>query len=297
MDISDWKEAGKIAGNSLQLGKKMIKPGVSFLEVAEAMEEYIHSKGAITAFPVNISTNDVAAHQCPIHEDPGMFTENHVIKLDNGACVNGAIGDTALSIDLTGKYGDLVKASRAGLNAALATVGVGVELGEVSAAIEKAIRATGFSPVVNLSGHKIEEYVLHAGQSVPAVATGDRTPIENNSSFAIEPFATDGRGMIHEGQGDCQIYMHTGKKARTRSQFARNILSSIEKYKGLPFNKRWIHMPGIEFGLRELTRANVLSAYPPLLEVSGGMVTQAEHTTVYFEDQVHVTTKVTDDEE
>jgi methionyl aminopeptidase len=48
--------------------------------------------------------------------------------------------------------------------------------------------------VRNLQGHSIEPYVIHAGKSVPIVAGGPATKMEEGEIYAIETFGTTGRG-------------------------------------------------------------------------------------------------------
>jgi hypothetical protein len=63
-----------------------------------------------------------------------------------GVHVDGYVADTAASVDLSedGRWTPLVKASADALAAAIATVGSGVRVGEIGAAIEKTIEAAGF---------------------------------------------------------------------------------------------------------------------------------------------------------
>ena len=60
----EYKEAGRIARQALEMGAKKIKEGVSYKEIAEAIENFI-SREAKIEFPVNISVNEIAAHYTP----------------------------------------------------------------------------------------------------------------------------------------------------------------------------------------------------------------------------------------
>ncbi len=72
-------------------------------------------------FPSQISLNSTAAHFCPDKDDDIELT-NQVVKLDVGVVVNGAIGDNACTVDLSGKNGALVAASRDALEAAIGII-------------------------------------------------------------------------------------------------------------------------------------------------------------------------------
>ena len=55
------------------------------------------------AFPVQVNLGHIAAHYCAEPNDEITF-KDEVICMDVGAHYNGAIGDNALSVDLSGKY-------------------------------------------------------------------------------------------------------------------------------------------------------------------------------------------------
>ncbi|MBW3011037.1 type II methionyl aminopeptidase, partial [Candidatus Woesearchaeota archaeon] len=260
-DLDDWIEAGKIAAKCLDMGAKMIKPGAKFLDVANAVEDKIKDLGGFPAFPVNLSTNEIAAHYTPSRNDESTFSDQ-LVKIDVGVHVNGAIGDTARTVDLSGKWKDLVQASRDALNAAIKIIKDGTTLGEIGNAVQEAIKAKGFVPIANLSGHSLERFSLHAGLNIPNVATGDETALEEGDIIAIEPFATNGRGLIKESSNPEILKLVSDRGVR--SPIARNVLKEAKLFNELPFAKRWIQTKGAEFGIREMMRANLLKEYTPL---------------------------------
>jgi len=288
----DWIKAGKIAAEVLEYGKGMIKKGGSILEVCDACDKKIYDLGAIPAFPSQVSCNDIAAHFCPEENDNTLF-EEQVASLDVGACYNGAIGDNAVTVDLSGKYSDLVKASRDALNSALEVIQIGTSLGEIGKTIHEAITSHGFSPVKNLSGHGLAPYNIHDKPSIPNFDTGDATELQKGMHIAIEPFATNGKGMIYESS-PASLYSMLNKKP-VRNPFARKALIEIEKYKGLPFTKRWLtrKLGGFKtnLALRDLTNLGIIKEYPPLPDMDHGLVSQAEHT-VLVDDKIIITTKL-----
>jgi methionyl aminopeptidase len=289
ISLNDWKKAGKIAAEVLQFGKELVKPGAKLLDVAEQIESRIKENDAMPAFPVNLSMNEAAAHYTPAKDDATVF-KDQLVKLDVGVVYNGAIGDTACSIDLFGgKYETLIQASIDALNAAIKVIKPGAELREVGAAIENAINAKGFVPIKNLSGHQLDEFQLHAGLNIPNFDNNDTSKFEKGMFVAIEPFATDGAGMIAESSNP-QIFLLLGP-ARVRTPFARKVLAEIEGFHSLPFAKRWLQTKGAEFGLREVKQTGMLKEYTPLLEVNKGMVSQAEHSIYVDDDGAVVLTK------
>jgi len=292
-DIEKWKKAGKIAAQALEYGGGLIKKGATLLEVSDLVEKKIFDLGAKPAFPVQISCDHIAAHYCADPDDATVF-EDQVACLDVGVHVDGAIGDNALTVDLSGKYSDLVKASREALNNAIKIIQIGTELREIGKTIQETISSYGFSPIKNLSGHGLDYYDIHTDPTIPNFDTGDDTEIEENMCIAIEPFATNGAGLIYESER-ANIFMLTNPKP-VRSPFAREILQYVgENYKTLPFTTRWLStkfgLGKTNFALRELLKNNIIKQFPPLVEKNKGMVSQAEHT-LLITDKVEVVTKL-----
>ncbi|MBD3259635.1 type II methionyl aminopeptidase [Candidatus Woesearchaeota archaeon] len=288
-NLDDWKKAGQIAAKALDYGRKLVKPGTKLLEVAEKVEQKIIDLGGFPAFPVNIGLNDIAAHYTPTKNDETVFSDQ-LVKLDIGAHVNGAVGDNACTVDLSGRYADLVKASQEALDAAIKIVKEGATLGEIGKVIQDTIKARGFLPIVNLSGHGLDLYETHTEPTIPNVATGDDTELEEDEIIAIEPFATNGQGAIKESH-HAEIFSIENEK-NVRSSFARDVLREALEYNGLPIAKRWIKAKGLDFGLRELIKFNIAKEYPPLPEVGGGMISQAEHTLLVQKKGCMILTKL-----
>ena len=165
-------------------------------------------------------------------------------------------------------------------------------LGETGKIIEDTIKSCGFNPVANLSGHSLEEFDLHAGISIPNVDNKSKTKF-GNGHYAIEPFATNGNGKIHDGEKG-NIFMWISDR-QTRNPNARKILEFIKYTFGpMPFASRWIIE---EFGklaiisLRQLEQEGILHHYAILTEEKGKLVSQAENTFLINNDEVIVTTK------
>ena len=289
--IENYKKAGKIAGEVLDYGKGLIKKDAGLLDACNKIEEKIFSLGGKPAFPVQISCNEIAAHYCPEDDDKIVFSEQ-IVSLDVGVHVDGCIGDNALTVDLSGNNKDLLKASEEALKAAIETVKVGVELRKIGKVIEETIASFGFKPVRNLSGHGLDDYNIHSPPTIPNFDNGDSTKLEKGMVIAIEPFATNGAGLVHE-KGDASVFSLVGKKA-VRVGFVRNILKQIEGYNGLPFTTRWITKnfseAQVRYALNQLKQLEILKEYPPLVEKMNGLVSQAEDS-LLVDDEVVVLTQ------
>ncbi len=287
--IERYKKAGKIAAEALAYGRELIKKDAKVLDVCNKIEEKIFQLGAKPAFPVQLSMNETAAHFCPGENDETRFAEQ-LVSLDIGVHIDGFIGDNACTVDLSGNNKELVKASEDALKAAIEVVKVGVKLSEIGKAIEDAITNYGFHPVRNLSGHGLDDYNIHSQPTIPNFNTKENAVL-GRQVIAIEPFATTGIGLIHE-KGNASVFSLIGKKP-VRIGFVREILKQIESYNGLPFTTRWLKKnlseAQVKYALNQLKQLGILREYPPLVEKTNGLVSQAEHS-LLVDDEVIVLT-------
>ena len=289
--VQAYKKAGSIAKQSLEFGAGLIRKGAKVVEVLDKLESKIVELGGMPAFPAQVALNETAAHFCPEGDDPFVF-DNQLVCLDVGVHVDGFVGDTALTVDLSGKHADLVKASRDALNAALEVVKPGVKLALIGKAIEDTIQSLGFQPVRNLSGHGLGHFSVHTPPTIPNFDTKDSQILEKGQVIAIEPFATNGIGLIHE-KGLPTIFSMTGRKP-VRIGFVRDIQKEIDTFQGLPFTTRWLtkkfSKAQVDFALKQFDQLNIIHSYPPLVEKQDGLVSQAEHS-VLVDDEVIILTK------
>ena len=283
--------AGKIASQVIKFAKSFIKKDMPLLEIAEKIEDKIKELGGEPAFPTNLSINEIAAHYTPSYNDTTLA--KGLLKVDLGVQVDGWLADTAFSLDLENSEENkkLITASEKALQNAIKTIETKIKLNEVGKVIQETIEAEGFSPVINLSGHEMKQYDLHAGITVPNIDDKKNITLKKGL-YAIEPFVTAGNGKVHDGKPS-GIYMLINNK-NIRSSGARKILEFIEKeYQTLPFCSRWIVK---KFGatalfyLSQLESNGNLHHFAQLVETSHSNVAQTEDT-VLVEDKTTITTR------
>lgn len=287
--IIELKKAGKIAKNALRLSEKLLKPETPLLEIADTIEQYIMDHGGYPAFPVNISINDVAAHYTPDINDKSVIREGDVVKVDLGVHIEGWIVDAAITIEINdNKYKELIKASKEALDSVRKILKKGISISEVGSVIERTITNYGFKPIYNLSGHKIDRYILHAGINIPNYNNKAHIQI-SDGIYAVEPFATNGVGYVRDGPGSTIYILQktTGIRIPSLKKFVDEI---FKKYRTLPFAKRWLYRDfgkkyNIDLYVNLLKKNNILYEYPILVEKSGGIVSQWE-TTFYINEGV-----------
>lgn len=285
-------KAGEIAKEVKEYAKSFIKKDMPLLEIAEKIENKIIELGGKPAFPTNLSIDEIAAHYTPSHEDKTLA--HGLLKVDFGAHVKGWTSDTAFTIDLENSEENkkLIHASEEALKKAQEKIDIGITTGEIGKIIQKTIESKGFSSIVNLSGHEMENYDLHAGLTIPNIDDKSNFEIEKGL-YAIEPFATSGNGKVKDGR-DSGIYVLINTK-NVRSPIAREVLDFIAgEYQTLPFCSRWIIKElGTKalFGLKQLENNGNIHQFPQLIEVSGAKVSQAENTILIEKDKKTITTE------
>ncbi|MDD5148467.1 MAG: type II methionyl aminopeptidase, partial [Candidatus ainarchaeum sp.] len=227
----------------------------------------------------------------PALDDKAVLNEKDLLKIDLSAHIDGFIADAAFSINLSNDHSKLIEASGKALENALAEAKAGSAIGKIGEENEKTIKGFGFNPIQNLTGHELGEYQQHAGISIPNIAKTDPRKLEAGHAYAIEPFATNGKGLVRESVQSEIFALEEPKPVRNAG--ARQVLEFItENYDTLPFAERWIakklKLPEFQrkIAMRELLKNNCIHAYPVLKEETGKLVSQTETSIFINEEEV-----------
>lgn len=274
----NYIEAGEVIQDARKKARKEAETGKNLKEIAEAIEQLIRDQGLETAFPVNMSVNEEAAHYTPSGGDERVLKEDDVLKIDIGAHSDGYIADTALTVNPSGKYSEQIQAVEEVLEKALDFLEPGKTVGEFGSYVEDQV-PEGLTPVVNLTGHSLGHYNQHAGLSIPNVSNTNNYAFEAGDAVAIEPFLSMGSGKVANGK-EGNIYKLESTQARGRGP--RQVIKKAKKYNGLPFTDRWMNLKGKEkIAFKRLVKSGQIHSYPVLKDT--GNVFQAEHTVLLGE--------------
>ncbi len=296
-NFENYIKAGKIASEVREYARTQDHTGRTLSEICNDVENEIIKKGGELAFPVNVSLNDIAAHYTAVPNDPTVVKNTDVLKIDVGVHIDGYIADTAVTVSFDSKYQDLIDIAQRALDEAIGIARSNTRVSDIGRIIEKTITKHGCKPIQNLSGHSLERYTIHAGQSIPNIWTiGHSFNLSVNNVYAIEPFVTtkDGQGVVYEGKVK-NIFGITSRK-RTKDQRADEFLEYLwNKFKTLPFALRWVVKDYEEKEalslLETLLKKKNVHAYPILVEGSNRIVAQAEHTIIPQESNTITITK------
>ena len=257
--------------------------GRPYLEICEFAEKEIRKRGGEPAFPVNVCANESAAHYTAEIDDKKIVDQNAILKVDLGAHVDGYITDTSVTLCYNDSLFDMTEATKAALNEAIKAVRLGEKPGDVGRIVENYASRRGYLPIGNLSGHSLEQYVVHAGVSIPNVWSVSNSSFKLDRVYAVEPFFTtsEGSGIVVEGKSRNIFGLVTRK--RTKDAKLDEFLDLLWKTRRtLPFAARWfteyyskLHINDM---IANLMKMRLVHAYPELIESEGTPIAQAEHT-------------------
>ena len=296
-NFENYIKAGRIASEVREYARTQDHTGRTLSEICNDVENAIIKKGGEPAFPVNVSLNDIAAHYTAEPNDPTVVKNTDVLKIDVGVHIDGYIADTAVTVSYDSKYQDLIDIAQRALDEAIGIARSNTRVSDIGRIIEKTITKYGCKPIQNLSGHSLERYTIHAGQSIPNIWTiGHSFNLSVNNVYAIEPFVTtkDGQGIVYEGK--VKNIFGIASRKRTKDQRADEFLEYLwNKFKTLPFALRWVvkdyeEKEAISL-LETLLKKKNVHAYPILVEGSNRIVVQAEHTIIPQESNTITITK------
>ena len=297
MQIEDYVRAGKIAAEVREIVRVKDWVGETVYDICEQVEGEIRKRGAKCAFPVNTSINEVAAHYTAEPNDPITIKDTDLVKIDLGAQINGYIADTAVTVCYNAQFDGLVHAAERALDSAMSMIKSGVKASNIGRTIESTIKQMGFKPIVNLSGHSLDQYTIHAGKSIPNIWSFGGFSLSENSAYACEPFVTTKQGGGFVRNGKIKNIFAINSRKRTKDSETDRLLDFIwENFNMLPFALRWITKEWEEEKARELLeiliKKKAVKAYPILVEANGQRVAQSEHTFIPVENGVTITTSV-----
>lgn len=301
----DIRRAAEAHRQTRKFVQDFVKPGMTTLEVVQALEakslEMVNAKGLESgfAFPTGISINHCAAHYTPNYgEAPVVLKHDDVIKIDFGVHVGGRLVDSAFTVAFDDRFDNLVQATRDGTNVGLKNAGIDARFSDIGAAIEEAIRSYELElngktyeikPIENLNGHTVDLYRVHGGKSLPIVKTDSTDIMEEGEVYAIETFASTGKGKVWD-EGVCSHYMINyhylnSKEFRPpRNAAAQSLFKGIkENFSTLAWCRRWLDDKGFKrhlLALKTLVDEGIVDEYKPLCDIEGCYTSQWEHTII-----------------
>jgi methionyl aminopeptidase len=287
---------------------------MNMTEIANLIEDSVrtyagneHTLKSGVGFPTGLSLNHVAAHYTPNAGDKVVLAKDDIMKVDIGVHINGRICDSAFTMTFNedGKYDTIMEAVRQATYTGIKEAGIDVRLNDIGAAVQEVMESYEMEEngklipikcIKNLNGHNIGDYIIHSGKTVPIIANGDMTKMEEGETFAIETFGSTGKGYVLP-EGECSHYaLNTGiDSIRVPSERCQKLLDTIKSNFGtLPWCRRYLERTGEDkylLALNQLVRAGIVEDYPPIADVRGSYTAQFEHTILLHPHKKEVVTK------
>ena len=215
-EIELMKEACKVTALVYQEIEKIIKPGISTLELDKFAEKIIKSNGGIPAqkgypsgvkgvpnFPATlcISVNDEVIHGIPSKKT--IIQDGDIVSIDLVVNKNGFNGDAARTflVGNTSKEAKrLVDITKSAFFEGIKYAKSGNRIGDISHAIGEFVEKNGYSVVREFQGHGIGKQ-MHEDPGIPNYGKAGRgLRLEPGMTLAIEPMVIMGKRDIYQAE-------------------------------------------------------------------------------------------------
>ncbi len=200
-EIEEIRKSCQIVADCHREVKKMIRPGVTTMEIEELFIRIMKDRGA-TPYTIGYkgypyatctSVNDVIAHGFPNHKP---LKEGDIVKVDTVALYNGWMGDSCWCYavgEVSPAAEKLMRVTKECLDIAIGLARPGNRLGDLMSALQEHAESNGFSVVRDLVGHGIGRE-LHEEPQVPHYGkAGKGFRLKEGMVLTIEPMINAGR--------------------------------------------------------------------------------------------------------
>lgn len=230
LEITSMKKSGFILASALEKIRREVKAGMTPKQVsvlAAAETERLGGRPAFKGFEgypdiICISNNNEVQHSIP---NDVVFKNGDIVNFDFGVVYEGMITDAGITVCIGGApdkaAARLLKGTEEALYAGIDVVRDGVRVGDISAAIEKVLRAYDLGIVRELVGHGVG-HELHESPEIPNYGHAGTGPIlKAGMTIAIEPITTLGSHKIFSAHDGWALLTVDGSRS---AQFEHTLL-------------------------------------------------------------------------
>ena len=219
-EIELMREAGKFLAKTHEELAKIIRPGISTLDIDKAGEEIIRSFGCIPSFlnyegypaSICVSVNDEVVHGIP--KKNRILKDGDIVSLDAGLIYKGYHSDAARTWavgEISDEAKALIKVTEESFFEGIKYAKEGHHLHEISAAIDDYCRSRGYGIVRDLVGHGIGTS-LHEEPQIPNFKQPRRgIRLQKGMTLAIEPMINMGTYRVCFLDDDWTVVTEDGK--------------------------------------------------------------------------------------
>ena len=219
-EVQCMKESALLVSKTLTEVAKILKPGMTTLQIDTLCKTFVYDHHATTSFfqyrgyPFHIcaSINDVVVHGFP-NDTP--LKNGDIVSIDLGVILNGWHGDHAYTFILgeaSPESIELVKVTKESLYKGIEKAIAGNRVGDIAFAIqEHTEKKHGYGVVRELVGHGLGKQ-LHEDPQVPNYGRrGNGAKLKTNMVLAIEPMINLGEKEIYTEEDGWTIRTRDGK--------------------------------------------------------------------------------------
>lgn len=201
--IEKMRVAGLLVGETLELLRRSVRPGITTGELDAIAEDNIRSHGGIPSFkgyshppfPASIcaSVNAEVVHGIPGDRE---LAPGDVISIDCGAIVDGWHGDAAITVavgEIPAAVQTLLDVTEESMWRGFAAARLGGRVTDISHAVEQYVRSQGdYGILEDYTGHGIGSQ-MHQPPNVPNYGRPGRGPkLVRGLALAVEPMVAMG---------------------------------------------------------------------------------------------------------
>lgn len=199
-EIEHMRRAGRITAAARALAGKLVKPGVTTLEIDHAVRKFIEGQGATPSFlgyggfpgSACVSVNDEVIHGIP---GPRVLQEGDIVSVDVGAFFEGFHGDCAATFpcgEVSSEALRLIQVTRQSFFEGIQFARAGGRVSDISHGVQQYAEANGCSLVRDYVGHGVGRK-LHEPPEVPNFGpAGHGLRLQPGMVIAVEPMVNLG---------------------------------------------------------------------------------------------------------
>ena len=205
-EIELMRESGRILSIVHTELAKMIKPGISTLDIDKRCYEIIRDFNCIPSFlnyqgypaSVCVSVNDEVVHGIP--NKNRILKDGDIVSLDAGVIYQGYHSDAARTVavgEVDPEWKRLMEVTKQSFFEGIKYAKPGYRIGDISGAIQDYAESFGYSLVRELVGHGVGRE-LHEDPQVPNFRTKRKgIRLEPGMTLAIEPMVNMGHYAVN----------------------------------------------------------------------------------------------------
>lgn len=221
-EIALLRESSLLVSKTLAEVAKIVRAGISTLELDKIAEEFIFDNGATPSFKgyqdfpfaCCISVNDAVVHGFPTKD---LLKEGDIVTVDVGVYKNKFHGDSAYTFavgEITPEIRQLLNVTKESLYKGIDKATHGNRVGDIAYSIQQYTeKEHGYGVVRELVGHGIGRH-LHEEPQVPNYGKrGTGAKLKEGMVIAIEPMINLGTKNIYHDKDGWTIRTEDGKPA------------------------------------------------------------------------------------